>query len=107
MQLAGMPAHRRRPQPLAPLMRFLLVDKVEEVIPGESIRRACVGPNDLGEFEFRADPSGDGLTLSGYIAKFGEKSVIQDWLGEYVEEIKREGRRRLAAERAKNQSDAA
>ena len=44
---------------------------------------------DLGEFEFRADPSGDGLTLSGYIAKFGEKSVIQDWLGEYIEEIKR------------------
>lgn len=44
---------------------------------------------DLGEFEFRADPSGDGLTLAGYIAKFGERTVIQDWAGEYTEEIKR------------------
>ena len=44
---------------------------------------------DLGEFEFRATDDGDGLSLSGYIAKFGERTVIQDWLGDYTEEIKR------------------
>lgn len=44
---------------------------------------------DFGEFEFRAADDGDGLTLAGYIAKFGERTLIEDWLGEYTEEIKR------------------
>jgi HK97 family phage prohead protease len=44
---------------------------------------------DFGEFEFRAAGDDDGLTLSGYIAKFGERTLIEDWLGEYTEEIKR------------------
>lgn len=54
---------------------------------------------DLGEFEFRASDDGDGLTISGYIAKFGERTVIQDWMGEYTEEIKRGAFARTLAER--------
>lgn len=44
---------------------------------------------DAGEFEFRASDDGDGLTLAGYITKFGESTLIDDWLGSYTEEIKR------------------
>jgi hypothetical protein len=33
---------------------------------------------ELGEFEFRAAPDGDGLSVSGYIAKFGERTTISD-----------------------------
>lgn len=44
---------------------------------------------DLGEFEFRAADDGDGLTVAGYIAKFGERTEISDWLGDYTEEIAR------------------
>lgn len=54
---------------------------------------------DLSEFEFRAADDGDGLTVTGYIAKFGERTVIQDWLGEYTEEIKRGAFARTLAER--------
>ena len=54
---------------------------------------------DLSEFEFRAADDGDGLTVSGYIAKFGERTVIQDWLGEYTEEIKRGAFAKTLAER--------
>lgn len=43
----------------------------------------------LGEFEFRAAPDGDGLSVAGYITRFGEPTVIEDWLGNYTEEIKR------------------
>jgi uncharacterized protein len=43
---------------------------------------------DLAEFEFRAADDGDGLSVSGYIAKFREPTVIQDWAGEYTEEIR-------------------
>jgi HK97 family phage prohead protease len=44
---------------------------------------------DLGEFEFRKVDDGDGLTVLGYITRFGEPTVIDDWLGQYTEEIKR------------------
>lgn len=44
---------------------------------------------DFAEFEFRAADDGDGLTLAGYIAKFNEPTLIQDWYGEYMEDIKR------------------
>jgi HK97 family phage prohead protease len=44
---------------------------------------------DVGEFEFRASDDGDGLSLAGYITKFGESTLIDDWLGSYTEEIKR------------------
>jgi len=44
---------------------------------------------ELGEFEFRAAPDGDGLSVSGYIAKFGERTMISDWAGDYSEEIRR------------------
>lgn len=54
---------------------------------------------DLGEFEFRAAPDGDGLTVAGYIARFGEVSTIEDWLGVYTEEIKRGAFARTIAER--------
>ena len=54
---------------------------------------------DLSEFEFRAADDGDGLTVSGYIAKFGTRTVIQDWLGEYTEEIQRGAFAKTLAER--------
>lgn len=54
---------------------------------------------ELGEFEFRAAPDGDGLSVSGYIAKFGERTMIEDWLGSYTEEIKRGAFARTIAER--------
>jgi hypothetical protein len=44
---------------------------------------------DAGEFEFRAAPDGDGLTVSGYIARFNDPTQIEDWAGVYTEEIKR------------------
>lgn len=54
---------------------------------------------DLGEFEFRAAPDGDGLTLAGYIARFAEPTAIDDWAGTYTEEIKRGAFARTIAER--------
>lgn len=54
---------------------------------------------DVGEFEFRAASDGDGLTISGYIARFNEPTVIEDWLGHYTEEIKRGAFTRTIAER--------
>lgn len=54
---------------------------------------------ELGEFEFRAAPDGDGLSVSGYIAKFGERTQIEDWLGVYTEEIKRGAFTRTLAKR--------
>lgn len=44
---------------------------------------------DLDDFEFRASEDGDGLSLSGYIARFNQRTDIEDWLGAYTEEIKR------------------
>lgn len=54
---------------------------------------------ELGEFEFRAAPDGDGLSVSGYIAKFGERTTISDWLGDYTEEIRRGAFTKTLAER--------
>jgi uncharacterized protein len=42
---------------------------------------------ELGEFEFRQNGQGNGLTISGYIARFNEPTVIEDFLGRYTEEI--------------------
>ena len=44
---------------------------------------------DAGEFEVRAADDGDGLSIAGWITRFGEPTVIEDWLGSYTEEIKR------------------
>lgn len=49
--------------------------------------------------EVRAADDGDGLTLAGYIARFGEETVIEDWMGNYTEEIKRGAFARTLAER--------
>ena len=38
-------------------------------------------------FECRSDPTGDGLTIAGYIARFNEPTEITDFLGNYVEQI--------------------
>ena len=53
----------------------------------------------LGEFEFRADQSGDGLTVAGYIARFNQPTEIQDFLGRYIEQIKPGAFARSIAER--------
>lgn len=52
-----------------------------------------------GDFEFRAADDGDGLSISGWITRFGEPTVISDWLGEYVEEIDRKAFDRTLVER--------
>lgn len=49
--------------------------------------------------EFRAAEDGDGLTVTGYIARFAEPTVIEDWMGNYTEEIKRGAFTRTLAER--------
>lgn len=49
--------------------------------------------------QVRAAEDGDGLSLSGYIARFGEVTQIEDWLGTYTEEIKRGAFTRTLAER--------
>lgn len=54
---------------------------------------------DAGEFEFRAADDGDGLSISGWITRFGEPTVISDWLGEYTEEIDRKAFDRTLLER--------
>lgn len=54
---------------------------------------------DLGEFEVRESTDGDGLTIAGYIARFGEPTSIVDHLGEYTEEIARGAFARTLAER--------
>lgn len=54
---------------------------------------------EAGEFEFRAAPDGDGLTVSGYIARFAEPTQIEDWAGVYTEEIKRGAFARTLSER--------
>lgn len=54
---------------------------------------------DGDEIQVRAAEDGDGLTLSGYIARFGEVTEIDDWLGSYTEEIKRGAFTRTLAER--------
>lgn len=52
-----------------------------------------------GDFEFRAADDGDGLSISGWITRFGEPTIISDWLGEYVEEIDRKAFDRTLVER--------
>lgn len=54
---------------------------------------------DGDEIQVRASDDGDGLTLSGYIARFGEVTEINDWLGSYTEELKRGAFARTLAER--------
>jgi uncharacterized protein len=54
---------------------------------------------DLGEFEIRSGEPGDGLSIAGYIARFGESTEITDWLGTYTEEIRRGAFARTLAER--------
>lgn len=50
--------------------------------------------------EFRAEAStGDGLTIEGYGAVFGQPTRISDFLGEYTETIDRGAFRRTLAER--------
>ena len=61
--------------------------------------RAWSFNTDADGIEVRAASDGDGLTLSGYIARFGEVSEIEDWLGVYTEEIKRGAFARTLAER--------
>jgi len=53
----------------------------------------------LGEFEFRADQSGDGLTVAGYIARFNQPTEITDFLGTYMEQIQPGAFARSIAER--------
>ena len=56
----------------------------------ESIHtRAMTFNVDADSIEVRASEDGDGLTIAGYIARFGERTTINDWLGEYTEEIER------------------
>lgn len=38
--------------------------------------------------QLRMGAAGDGLDISGYIARFGEQATISDYLGEYVEQIR-------------------
>ena len=54
---------------------------------------------DTNDFEFRAADDGDGLTISGWITRFGEPTVIDDWLGQYIEEIDRKAFDRTLSER--------
>ena len=54
---------------------------------------------DAGDFEVRLADDGDGLTIAGYIARFGEPTMISDHLGEYTEEIARGAFARTIAER--------
>lgn len=51
------------------------------------------------EIEVRAADDGDGLTIAGYIARFNEPAEINDWAGEYVEQIKRGAFAKTLAER--------
>jgi len=51
------------------------------------------------DFEIRLAEDGDGLTIAGYIARFGEPTMISDHLGEYSEEIARGAFARTIAER--------
>lgn len=51
------------------------------------------------DFEFRLAEDGDGLTVSGYIARFNEPTQISDFLGEYTEEIAPGAFARTIAER--------
>ncbi len=53
----------------------------------------------VGDFEFRESAGGDGLTISGWVARFGEPVEIEDWAGHYVEEIKRGAFAKTLAER--------
>lgn len=49
--------------------------------------------------ELRAAEDGDGLTLAGYIARFGQPTTIVDFLGEYTEELRPGAFTRTIAER--------
>lgn len=51
------------------------------------------------DFQFRAQPAGDGLTLEGYAAVFDEPTGIRDHLGEYTETIVRGAFRKTLRER--------
>lgn len=54
---------------------------------------------DLDDFEIRASADGDGLTIAGYIARFGEATTIRDFMGEYIEEFRPGSFLRTIAER--------
>ena len=54
---------------------------------------------ELGDFEFRSAPDGDGLTIAGYIARFNEPTAISDFLGDYTEEVAPTAFNRTLAER--------
>ena len=54
---------------------------------------------DLADFEIRASADDDGLTVAGYIARFGQPTTIRDFMGEYTEELKRGAFTRTIAER--------
>lgn len=43
---------------------------------------------DLARFEFRSEDESDGLSLSGWITRFGEETEITDQAGHYLESIK-------------------
>lgn len=51
------------------------------------------------ELEVRAAADGDGLTVSGYVARFDEEVEIEDWLGVYLEVIQRGAFARTLTER--------
>jgi HK97 family phage prohead protease len=63
------------------------------------VRQSATWNVDGEDLEFRASPDGDGLTVSGYIARFGDPTVIEDWMGNYTEELKRGAFTRTLAER--------
>ena len=54
---------------------------------------------DLADFEVRAADDGDGLTIAGYIARFGQPTLIRDFMGEYTEELRPGSFTRTIAER--------
>jgi len=53
----------------------------------EDIRFDAPKDNLVRHVEFRADPSGDGLTLEGYAAVFNEYTEIDSWEGTFKERI--------------------
>ena len=44
-------------------------------------------PADASEFRFAT--TGDGLTISGWLTRFGEPTQISDWMGDYIETMAR------------------
>jgi len=57
-------------------------------------------PTDITRtFEFRADPSTDGLNLEGYAAVFDEWTTIDSWEGTFQEQLKRGAFKKTLKER--------